>query len=143
MTELPKLGGILEAGLYVSDLDQAEAFYRDTLGFEQISRREGRSAFFRCGNALVLTFIAEATRDPASSGDFPVPTHGSDGEGHICFSVPDSATLDQWVQRLTSEGIEIESDFLWPNGARSVYVRDPAGNSVEFAEPKLWGIAYG
>ena len=26
----------------------------------------------------------------------------------------------------------------WPNGARSIYVRDPAGNSLEFAEPALW-----
>ena len=26
----------------------------------------------------------------------------------------------------------------WPNGARSLYFRDPAGNSVEIAEPRLW-----
>ena len=44
------------------------------------------------------------------------------------------------ILRLESFGVEIEADFEWPNGARSVYVRDPDGNSIEFAEPKLWGI---
>ena len=44
------------------------------------------------------------------------------------------------VTRLTDSGIAIESDFHWPHGPRSVYVRDPAGNSVEFADPALWEI---
>ena len=30
------------------------------------------------------------------------------------------------------------ADFQWPNGARSIYFRDPAGNSIEIAEPRLW-----
>ena len=33
----------------------------------------------------------------------------------------------------------IEADFRWPNGARSIYVRDPAGNSIELADPAIWG----
>ena len=40
--------------------------------------------------------------------------------------------------RLQAAGVEIDTSFDWPNGARSLYVRDPAGNSVEFAEPWLW-----
>ena len=43
--------------------------------------------------------------------------------------------------RLTAAGVAIEADFRWPNGARSIYVRDPAGNSVEFAEPRLWDFS--
>ena len=36
--------------------------------------------------------------------------------------------------------VAIEADFRWPgSNARSIYVRDPAGNSIEFAEPRLWG----
>jgi catechol 2,3-dioxygenase-like lactoylglutathione lyase family enzyme len=35
-------------------------------------------------------------------------------------------------------GVAIEADFRWPNGARSIYVRDPAGTSVELAERPLW-----
>ena len=45
-------------------------------------------------------------------------------------------------------GVAIEADFRWPGGdgvpgARSIYVRDPAGNSVEFAEPRLWNLGRG
>ena len=49
--------------------------------------------------------------------------------------------LDRWRAHLEGEGIAIEADFNWPNGARSIYIRDPAGNSVEFAEPALWAAA--
>jgi non-canonical purine NTP pyrophosphatase (RdgB/HAM1 family) len=45
-----------------------------------------------------------------------------------------------WRQRLTAAGIAIESEFEWPRGGRSIYVRDPAGNSIEFAEPRIWGL---
>ena len=37
-------------------------------------------------------------------------------------------------------GVEIEVDYLWPGGGRSIYFRDPAGNSLEFAEPSIWGL---
>ena len=48
--------------------------------------------------------------------------------------------IDAWVARLTESDIAIEADFRWPNGARSIYFRDPAGNSLECAEPGLWNI---
>ncbi|TIR45476.1 MAG: glyoxalase/bleomycin resistance/extradiol dioxygenase family protein, partial [Mesorhizobium sp.] len=25
-------------------------------------------------------------------------------------------------------------------GGRSIYIRDPSGNSIEFAEPRIWGL---
>jgi hypothetical protein len=37
--------------------------------------------------------------------------------------------------------VAIEADFEWPKGGRSIYFRDPAGNCLEFAEPKIWGLA--
>jgi hypothetical protein len=33
----------------------------------------------------------------------------------------------------------IEKEFGWPRGGRSIYFRDPAGNSVELVTPGLWG----
>ena len=35
----------------------------------------------------------------------------------------------------------IEADFEWPGGGRSIYFRDPAGNCLEFAEPRIWKLA--
>lgn len=134
----PQPSGILETVLYASDLDAAEAFYRDVLGMEPFTRVEGRHLFYRCGNQVFLLFNPAATREKSTAG-IVVPTHGADGEGHLCFraSAPE---IDIWHRHLTSLGIEIESDFEWPQGGRSIYFRDPAGNSLEFAEPRIWGF---
>ena len=49
-------------------------------------------------------------------------------------------TLDgAWGTQLQQAGLT-EADFRWPTGARSIYFRDPAGNSLECAEPGLWSI---
>ncbi|WP_428925434.1 VOC family protein [Marinibacterium sp. SX1] len=131
------LDGLLEAAVYVDDLDAAEAFYGGLLGLERILRLDGRHVFFRCGRAVLLCFVAEATREPPHNPDLPVPSHGADGPSHVCFAASGTA-LVAWRERIEAEGLEIEQDFRWPNGARSIYLRDPAGNSVELAEPKLW-----
>lgn len=133
----PPLSGVLEAALYVDDLDAAEGFYAGTLGLERILRVDGRHVFFRAGETIVLCFIAEATRQPPAPNALPVPPHGAEGAGHLCFA---STELDALRDHLTARGIAIESDFHWPHGPRSIYVRDPAGNSVEFAHPALWAM---
>lgn len=134
----PDLHGVLEAALYVDDLDAAAGFYGDLLGLEEVIAHPPRHIFYRAGATIVLLFVAAQTRNPPPpDAQLPVPPHGATGPGHLCFNCPTDA-LDDWVSRLSMAGIAIEADFIWPNGARSVYVRDPAGNSVEFAEPKLW-----
>jgi hypothetical protein len=35
--------------------------------------------------------------------------------------------------------VEIEREVDWDEGGTSLYVRDPAGNSVELAPPTIWG----
>jgi catechol 2,3-dioxygenase-like lactoylglutathione lyase family enzyme len=131
---------VLEAALYVDDLQRAEAFYGGVLGLEFVSRMEGRHAFFRCGQVIVLLFNAEATRVHFPGATLPVPVHGSTGAGHLCFRAVGSE-IDSWRERLEAAGVAIEADFEWPNGGRSIYFRDPSGNSLEFGEPKIWGLA--
>ena len=58
---------ILETALYVTDLGAAEAFYRDVIGLPFISRVEGRHAFFRCGQSVLLLFNPDATKLPPSN----------------------------------------------------------------------------
>ena len=131
--------GILETALYVDDLDEAEAFYGTTLGLVKITRQSDRHIFFRCGPGVLLVFNREETVKPAPAGALPVPSHGTVGSGHACFRVAEEK-LDAMAQSLRAAGVPIEADFLWPNGARSIYFRDPAGNSLECAEPGLWAI---
>jgi catechol 2,3-dioxygenase-like lactoylglutathione lyase family enzyme len=133
------LQGVLEAALYASDLDAAEHFYETILGLEKIARQGNRHIFFRCGQTVLLIFNPTETVQPAPAGTLPVPSHGATGAGHLCFKVPgeDIAVV---LARLQQAGVKIESDFRWPSGARSIYFRDPAGNSLECAEPKLWNL---
>ena len=132
---------ILEPALYVNDLARAEAFYGGVLGLTKISGVAGRHVFFRCGDGVLLLFNAEATREaPKPDARLPVPPHGTVGEGHLCFA----ASADEiagWRSRLAENGVNVEADFEWPNGGRSIYIRDPSGNSIEFAEPRIWGLA--
>lgn len=136
---MPRLqpSAILETALYVDDLDAAEDFYGDTLGLERIARVANRHVFFRCGPGILLIFNPSKTRLASGNPDLPVPPHGATGDGHVCFAAT-AAELDQWHDLLAGQGVPVEADFRWPNGARSIYIRDPSGNSVEFAEPRLW-----
>lgn len=131
---------ILESALYVNDLAAAEAFYAGVLGLERIARVEGRHVFFRCGRGVVLLFDAEATSiAPPPDAKLPVPPHGATGHGHLCFAAT-AGEIAGWKAHLEARGVTIEADFDWPSGGRSIYFRDPAGNSIEFAEPRIWGM---
>ncbi len=133
----PPLSGILEAALYATDLDAAEAFYGELLSLPRLMRAGNRHVFYRVGSTILLIFNPAETVTPPPPTALPVPPHGASGPGHVCFAASDGE-ITQIRARLEAAAIPIDADFHWPNGARSLYVRDPAGNSVEFAEPKLW-----
>ncbi|MGI3164480.1 VOC family protein [Pseudooceanicola sp. 200-1SW] len=128
---------LLETALYAEDLATTAAFYAQVLGLPEIARVEGRHVFFRLGNTVLLLFDPLATAAGGSNPELPVPPHGSRGAGHLCLAAS-AAEIHAWKDRLEAAGVAIEADFHWPNGARSIYFRDPAGNSLEFAEPRLW-----
>jgi catechol 2,3-dioxygenase-like lactoylglutathione lyase family enzyme len=136
---------ILETILYAADLDAVEAFYRDVLGFELYAKQSGRQLFYRCGAGMLLIFNPEATiKPPKPEARLPVPPHGAEGPGHVCFRAS-ADEITAWRQRLEAAGVVIEADFRWPApdgtpGGRSIYFRDPAGNCLEFAEPRIWGL---
>lgn len=131
--------GILETILYAKDLDAIVAFYRDVLGLEPHSRGAGRHVFYRCGNQMLLIFNPNETSKIPASDKLPVPPHGADGEGHVCFRAS-AEEIDVWRATLRQKNVAIEADFEWPGGGRSIYFRDPAGNCLEFAEPRIWGL---
>lgn len=127
------LGQLSEAAIYTSDLAAAERFYREVLGLEMVSSFQGRGMSFRCGATVLLVFDPARTR----IADAGVPTHGATGEGHIAFVIAEEE-VEPWRQRLRQCGVTIESEVEWPEGGRSIYFRDPAGNVVELAPPTLW-----
>lgn len=127
---------VLETCLYVDDLVAAEDFYTRVMGLEAFARVEGRHVFFRCGQSVFLVFNPESTCHPDEN---EVPEHGARGPGHVAFSMAE-AEIGAWRDRLETEKVEIEQVHEWPGGGRSLYFRDPAGNSVELTTPKTWNL---
>lgn len=132
--------GILETALYVDDIDRAEAFYGTVLGLKTVTRAGNRHIFFSLGASILLIFNPDETEKAAGPGALPVPAHGARGPGHACFRVSPER-MDAMAARLEAAGVAVEADFRWPGSeARSLYFRDPAGNSLELSEPALWGL---
>ncbi len=103
-------------------------------------RHSGRHVFFRCGAGVLLVFVPETTAGATTLVDgTAIPLHGADGPGHVAFAVPEPE-LASWKGRLIEQGVAIEAEVRWPQGGRSVYFRDPAGNSLELASPTIWGL---
>ena len=125
---------IYETVLYANDLDAAAKFYVEGFGLTLLSQNE-LMIVLGIGERYLLIFDPEKS----SAAGREVPAHGCTGQGHIAF-IADNSELSEWRKRLAAAGIEIESEISWAEGTRgtSIYVRDPAGNSVELAPPVLW-----
>jgi catechol 2,3-dioxygenase-like lactoylglutathione lyase family enzyme len=84
---------------------------------------------------MLLLFNPLGSRDSSDE----IPPHGSFGPGHVAFGVRE-AELPGWADWLGQKGIPVERTIDWPGGGRSLYFRDPAGNSLELATPRIWGL---
>ena len=130
---------VLETAIYAVNLSETARFYDEVLELERIVSVPDRHVFFRMDGGVLLVFNPQSTVTPSKDPRMPVPGHGSVGPGHVCFAAS-ADEIASWERRLSDYLIEIEADFTWPNGGRSIYFRDPAGNSIEFAEPRIWGL---
>lgn len=129
---------ILETALYVNDLEQARNFYGTKLGLDEYSFTPNRSLFYRLSDGMLLIFNpAESKQQTIMIAGHPVPQHGSVGAGHMAFAIAEDQ-VETVVGHLGSVDIGIESVVKWPAGGTSIYVRDPANNSIEFATRSLW-----
>jgi catechol 2,3-dioxygenase-like lactoylglutathione lyase family enzyme len=133
--------GILETAIYARDLDAARRFYVEVLGLTVHAEQTGRHVFFRCGHGMLLIFNPDTTLTEVTTvNGSNIPLHGATGVGHMAF-VMTEAEIESWRVQLKRHSVPIESEIFWPNGARSLYFRDPAGNVLEFATPRLWGLS--
>jgi catechol 2,3-dioxygenase-like lactoylglutathione lyase family enzyme len=125
---------VYETVLYAADVPAAARFYVDVLGLRLVDGPDELAAAFRLEDGGVL-LVFEPSR--ASRPGRPVPSHGASGAGHVAFSV-EAGGLDAWAEVLRERGVEIEREVDWEQGGRSLYVRDPAGNSVELVDGDIW-----
>ncbi len=122
--------------LYAADVAVTARFYAEMLGLQLLEQPSELMAALRLPGAGVL-LIFDPTR--AAAPDRDVPSHGSNGAGHVAFAV-ELGRLETLADEIRRHGVEIEQDITWAEGGRSVYVRDPAGNSVEVVEGEIWPL---
>lgn len=111
--------------LKVSDLDRAVDFYRDVLGFEEMTRMGDQAAFLSAGG--YHHHIGLNTWE--SKGGSPPPP-GSTGLFHVAIRYPTRAALAKALKRLVDAGVPLSgaSDH---GVSEAVYLHDPDGNGIE------------
>lgn len=119
--EIKELGHVV---LYVSDLKKVADFYKETLGFREISRGPGYAAFSsgRTHHEMLLLEVGGAPE----RGGRPKP-----GLYHIGFKIGDGAEpLRAAYREMKERGVPIVGTA--DHGVtHSLYVEDPDGNELE------------
>ena len=107
------------------------------VGLEPLVRNERVIALDAGRETVLLLFLQGASKKGVPSGAGRIPPHDGSGPAHFALAI-DAKELDAWRERLTEEGVEIESEVRWSRGGISLYIRDPDGHSVELATPGVW-----
>ncbi|EKB50712.1 VOC family protein [Cecembia lonarensis] len=127
-----KFTQIKESCLYIHDLELAEAFYHKMLRMPIISKVKDRHIFFRCGNAVLLCFLPEATKNEST-----LPPHFATGKQHIAFEVSQD-DYQESINTLKKSGIQITHEQEWKDGLKSSYFEDPFGHVLEIVPDGIW-----
>lgn len=110
--------------LYVSNLERSANFYRDSLGFPEISRGRG-TAVFSSGRTHHELLLIEVGGEPTQSR-YPKP-----GLYHIGFKIGDSPEDAKRAYRELQEK-DVPIVGTGDHGVtHSIYILDPDGNELE------------
>jgi catechol 2,3-dioxygenase-like lactoylglutathione lyase family enzyme len=121
--------------LLVTDFEKTFRFYREVVGLPTTYPHDSSGPYgeFELGGDKYLglfdrALMLEAVGRPADSQRLP------DDHAMLCISVED---VDEEARRLRGLGVELVAPPVdhQPWGMRTVYVRDPEGNLVEFYGP--------
>ena len=134
----PPLDGVLETCLYVEDVARSREFYRRVFGFKPLLADDERICPLDVapGQVLILFKKGGTLRDIPVGNGF-IPAHDGGGEVHFAFAIP-QGSIEGWKAFLAQEGVAVESEIEWPQGGKSLYLRDPDRLVVELATPGLW-----
>lgn len=145
MNTTPLVTGMVEAALYVEDLDRSAAFYQDMFGFKTEIHDEQIWVLNVASKAAIILLPVWIKDKPDRIGtpDLPfkgtIPSSGAEGRMHVAFTVP-KAEMPKWEQRLAEKSVEIAGRTQWPRGGESIYFRDPDGHLIELITPGLWSF---
>jgi lactoylglutathione lyase len=117
-------------GIFVKDIHQMVAFYRDVLGFEIDWDGKGPYAEFK--HKGIRFSMYERAQLPALLGQNPTYPTGLNGTFELAFDLPTSADVDLEFERVVKAGGQpIYAPRNEPWGMYSSMITDPEGNIIE------------
>jgi catechol 2,3-dioxygenase-like lactoylglutathione lyase family enzyme len=127
--------GIHHVGLTVPDLDQARAFFCDTLGFDEVGGVPAYPSIFVSDGIVLLTLWRAA--DPSTARAFD--RRANIGLHHLSLAVADDAALEAAWEKVRAHPevvVEAAPGPIHPGSAtRHFLVFIPGGIRIEFATP--------
>lgn len=117
-------------GIFVVDLHQMVAFYRDVLGFEIEWDGSGPYAEFK--HEGIRFSMYERAQLPGLFGKSPSYPSGLNGTFELAIDLPTSEDVDREFERvITAGGKSVYEPRDEPWGMRSSMIADPEGNLIE------------
>ena len=125
-----ELDGVHHIGVYVRDLDRAEEFYIDVLGFQVVERyqEEIRHSMLDTGDTKIHLF--ESTD---LNLDEAINCLSEEGYAHIAFGASRDNFLEV-IEDLKKHRIDFRGPLILGKG-ESVHFKDPDGNHLEIRCP--------
>jgi catechol 2,3-dioxygenase-like lactoylglutathione lyase family enzyme len=127
---VPKILGVVETALYVDDMRRSVDFYEHVLGLEVLDFFDRLTSVRVAPNQVLLIFKKGASIKATVRPFGTIPPTDGNGQLHLALGIALSER-EEWRDRLAAHGIPIESEFEWPEGGWSIYVRDPDGHAIE------------
>lgn len=116
--------GINHITIRVNDIERAEEFYGDILGFDLVRKMGKSMAVYRVGREDTLVLVeAETSYDP-SSRDYRVD--------HFGFFLDSEEEVDEMAEYLRQKEVTVLSGPANRKRGRFVFASDPDGNMIEF-----------
>jgi len=136
---VPPIQGVIETCIYSSDLSRSIHFYRDQLGLRLLESMDRLCAFAAGDHHVLLIFLYGGSVEPVQMPGGLIPPHDGSGQSHFAFAIS-KEDFPAWRNQWQAQGIALESEVDWPLGGKSLYIRDPDQNLVEFATPGIWEV---
>ena len=122
-----QLKGIHHIALNVKDLDRAEGFYTDVLGFQVTNRfsKGLRHLMLETGNAAIALF-----ESPELEVKEAINLLSEEGYLHLALEA-DPADFENIIKELQSKNIHINNGPVKRGDGESIYFNDPDDNHLE------------
>ena len=126
--ERPAHAGLRHVALNVRDMNAMKRFYVDLLGFAIEWEPDPDNVYLSSG---IDNLALHRPASRGGAGQAP-PAEGPSRLDHLGVIVRTPAAVDAWAAFLESHGVTIDArPRTHRDGARSCYLRDPDGNSVQ------------